>query len=443
MSVPEVLIAPVGFNPQVRGIAEPEMRAVKLGLRPSRAMPAMVKLAHFFEAKPLPPVGPGYGAKAKASLAKMYANDRYGCCVITGKFHGVGVRSANDLGEPALGTDTEVVSQYQSICGPGDNGCYIPEVLDHMVRTGLTVGGVKRKLDGWAQVSPSNRDLCRAVLIALGGFTIGFNVPGEWMGSNTYDGATWDTPRRYSFVGGHDVFVFDYDEVGYWVSTWGVKVRMTYAAFEDSRIVSEAYAELGPDWYNSDKLSPAGFDVAALKTALATASAGGVPIWEKDPEPTPPPSPPVPPAPPARQVANVMPVTVPISVSALGGILKLSGSVTIPGQMAEVVAASAMGPFGDHANWQEIVRLVSQLAMDIAASNWPAVLPDILAILQALHVFGVRLGCDANQVAALQVSWWTLLVDLAALGWAVKNRDIPGIIAALKKVAEDLGLVIG
>src|SRR5207248_687488 len=98
-----------------------------------------------------PPASCDYYTKAAPSVSRMYRNNVKGCCVISGKFHLLGIWTANDTDSPgvALATDTEVDSQYARICGPGDNGCYIPAVLDWFKKNGLVLGGKTYKTDWW------------------------------------------------------------------------------------------------------------------------------------------------------------------------------------------------------------------------------------------------------------------------------------------------------
>jgi len=233
-----------------------------------------------------------YRQKATKSLAKMYANDRAGCCVISGKMHALGVWSANDLGaeKQLISTDTEVLEQYRSICGPGDNGCYINAVLDHMVETGLKVAGKPHKIDGYVAVDAFDPAMVKTAIHLFGGVTLGIELPSDWL--NTRDGELWDVTSSRS-VGGHDVQGVDYVKEGVIVSTWGRLNCITWAALESKRYVDECYAVLAPSWYNDDRLTPSGVDVEGLKKALEDFAAGVLP----DP-PEPPPLPPPVPVPP-------------------------------------------------------------------------------------------------------------------------------------------------
>jgi hypothetical protein len=234
------------------------------------------------------PAATDYAAKAKAALAQMYKNDELGCCVISGKFHALGVWSGNKAGTPIIATDAEVVAAYHGICGPGDNGCVIEDVLDHWQNAGITMGGKVHKIDGYVGVDPSNPTQIKTAVVLFTSLALALNLPAAWEGGN--DGDIWDIPRGLGarVVGGHDVEAVDYNETGVVVSTWGSTRTITWRAMA-SRYVTQALASKSPDWYGDDGMAPCGVNAAALDAALAAFKAGQVPPIDPTPVPTPPP----------------------------------------------------------------------------------------------------------------------------------------------------------
>lgn len=298
MPTPSVLVCdPTTTRELLARGAEPHMRSVKLGRRKPVARPLVPRLSAYFrgfQAANPPPASVDYFTKAKDAIAQTYGNDQQGDCVIADEFHSVNAWKANDGDPTVLGTTSEALSEYHRLCGPGDNGCVITNVLDAMKSGGLSVGGQRHKIDGYVAVDPSNGDEVKVGLIVFGALTIGFNVPPQWMGKNAYNGAVWDDPGPFIPVGGHDVPILGYNATGVQVATWGFVVTITWKALANGRIVDEAYAKLSPDWYGSDKLAPNGIDAAALKSDLAKLGAGDLPPWTPDPTPTPTPTPPGP-----------------------------------------------------------------------------------------------------------------------------------------------------
>lgn len=293
--VPTVLVCDPSATRALPAGAPAPMRPVKLGRRKPVARPLVPRLSAYFQgfsAATPPPASVDYSAKAKAAIAQVYGNDQAGDCVIAGKTHAVGVWSGNDTGTPVIGSTSEALSEYHRLCGPGDNGCVITDVLDAMKSGGLSVGGQRRTIDGYVALNPADPDQVKVALIVFGGFTIGFNVPNSWMGRNAYDGAVWDDPGFFIPVGGHDMRAVGYNATGVQFATWGFVVTMTWKALADSRIVDEAYVELSPEWYGSDKLAPSGIDADGLRADLAKIGSGDLPDWQPPaPEPTPTPNP--------------------------------------------------------------------------------------------------------------------------------------------------------
>lgn len=267
-------------------------QTVKLGrIRPA-ALPQIPELRHYFfpTGKPLPEKV-DYYTKAMPSIKRMYLNNRYGDCVVAGKYHQVGVWSAADSPDVIVGTDDEVLSMYRKICGPGDNGCIITRVLDYQRNNGLPFNGKLHKIDAYLAVNMRNKELLKAAIYFFGSVTFGINLPGAW--ANSPDGGLWDVTNSGS-VGGHDVCAVGYDSTGVQISTWGGLRTITWAALANNRWVEECYVSLSPNWYNDDRLSPGGINVEQLRIDLDKLGGGTVPDL-----PDVPPTPPTPPTPPA------------------------------------------------------------------------------------------------------------------------------------------------
>lgn len=306
MSAPTVTLtgpALAGIAPQLARDLVPGQegpQTVRLGRIRPKARPQALALSAYLEAKRAAvalPASVDYTAKALPALAHMYLNDTYGDCVIAGKYHAVGVWSGNDTGTPVVGTDQEVLSAYHTICGPGDNGCVITDVLDWMRTKGLSFSGKSHRIDGYVQCDWRNVDLVKTAIYLFGCLTIGINLPEAWTSA-----AVWDVTQS-EIVGGHDVTCVGYTAQGVQISSWGRVYTITWGAFTSTRWLEECYALLGPDWYNDDRLSPCGVNVAALVEDLKKVGGGQVPPI--DPGPTPPPAPPAPPSPPPAPPVNV------------------------------------------------------------------------------------------------------------------------------------------
>jgi hypothetical protein len=267
----------------------------KLGRIRPKARPLALRLGAYLDrslaAATLPP-SVDYTTKAKAAIAEMYLNDSLGDCVVAGLGHSIGIWSGNDTGNPVIATDNEIQAAYRTICGPGDNGCVITDVLDYTRDHGVTLGGKLHKIDSYVAIDHTVGDEIKAGIYLFGVVKLGINLPAGW--EQTDDGGVWDIPSglKARIIGGHDVEACGYSDEGVVISTWGGLRTITWAAFTSTRYVEEAYALLGPDWYGSDKLAPCGLDVVTLQADLAKLSSGVIPpIDPPAPEPTPTPVP--------------------------------------------------------------------------------------------------------------------------------------------------------
>lgn len=222
-----------------------------------------------------PPDSTNYAANAGPSIARMYLNDRYGDCVIASKYHSVGLWTAAESGTPALGTDAEVLAQYHGICGPGDNGCNIVQVLKAFQTKGLPFGGAVHKIDGFVSVDHTNKNLVMVALDLFGSGPLGINLPSAWTQGG--DGSTWDVTNT-GVVGGHDVAYLDYDvNKGVKIATWGGTRWITWPAFLSKKWVEEMEVLLSPDWYALGSLAPNGINADALRADLAALGSGQIP----------------------------------------------------------------------------------------------------------------------------------------------------------------------
>lgn len=359
----------------------PTVKPVKLGRKAPRGRAKCLSLAAYIDrsaAAPLPASCDHY-SKAAASIKQMLGNggpNGEGDCVLASTGHGEGIASGNDTGTPVLSSDSEMLNEYHRVCGPGDNGCNIEDVLNEWQSNGITIGGQKRRIDGWVAVDSSRPDDMKTAVLVFGSMRIGFNVPAEYM--NTPDGGTWDTPRSYNFVGGHDVRIIDFrtesdGTTSFRIATWAGTRWFTQRAMTDSRIVDEAYVELMPDWSGSDGVAPNGIKVDELRADLAAWKQGTIPVWS----PVSPPPPPGPPPPPP-------PVTTP---------------------------PNYVGQF--------------------KSGLWNSTYTVILSPVAAFH---------APAAFGPVVPWFTVIMDGFTLFRAVMSRDVAGIITALVKLAADFGL---
>lgn len=365
-------------------------KTVKLGRKPPKFGRFPLHFSSYFDAADLGialPDAVDYATKAKASIQRMYLNDQYGDCVIAGKYHAVGVWSGNDGPASVLGTDQEVYSAYQRICGPGDNGCVITEVLDYQQKIGLAFGGVLHKIDGYVDLDWTNQTQVKVALYLFGSLTIGINLPSAWTSA-----AIWDVTNT-GIVGGHDVTCVGYNAQGVQISSWGRIYTITWAAFLSRKWLEESYAMLAPDWYGSDKLAPCGVNSDSLRSDLALIGGGTTPpIDPTPPVPVPPtPVPPIPvpptpvppvPVPPAPNPPIVFPNYVGTARGQIPGSLGVMRDVTLQVSLAPSKSSSE---FASKIDWLTVTADLMALLSAVFSKNTQAA---IVAIAKLVADFG-------------------------------------------------------
>lgn len=259
-----------GVMPGVQSFAAlPEQ--VRLGRKRRQAYPVAPRLGAYLGAAAGPPAFTNRRTSAARALARMYRNDALGCCVVAGKAHALGLWAAAESAADVEATDDEIVSQYEGICGPGDQGCVITEVLDVMRARGFVAGGKSYVIDGYVSCDWRNKLEAQVAVYLFGALTIGVNLPQAWTQQ-----AVWDVTNS-RIVGGHDVTVIDYDAQGVYVASWGRVYLLTWRAFQATAWVEECYALLAPLWYASARVAPCGIDADTLRADLAKLGGGVIP----------------------------------------------------------------------------------------------------------------------------------------------------------------------
>lgn len=254
-------------------VSLPDGRIVHLGRKRPVARPQALRFARYLRAGATPPPDTvDWGAAATASLSRNYLNDQLGDCVIASAYHATGVWTGNDAGTAAVGTDAEVKSIYHGVCGPGDNGCNITDVLDYRKATGIPLNGKIHKIDGYVSIDWTNKLETMVAIYIFGCLTCGVNLPGGWESSDVWDVTT------SRVVGGHDIPAIGYDkDKGVTIATWGGTRLVTWPAWQSKKWFEEVYAVLSPDWYGLDGIAPSHIDLATLQADLAALGGGNIP----------------------------------------------------------------------------------------------------------------------------------------------------------------------
>jgi hypothetical protein len=227
-----------------------------------------------------PPVTTNWLAKCTAAIAQPYGNAGAGAegdCVIAANLKIVGGLTGNESGTPALSSNAEALATYAKICGPGDQGCVITNVLNAMKTTGIPLAGVMHKIGGYVAVDNTNQNEVQVACEVFGpALQLGINLPQAWYNAVRGNGFIWG-PASGS-IGGHDVDIVDVSATGVVIATWGYWGTITWAALADTSIVEECYCSLGPDWYANANMAPNGINGPTLQADLTELGNGVIPV---------------------------------------------------------------------------------------------------------------------------------------------------------------------
>lgn len=295
------------------------MKKLPMGRRRARATIASLHRSHVMSralsALGAPPAASPDWITAVTKLSPsgwlMFMNATYGCCVIADCAHQEMLRTAN-VGEFFEPTDAEVLALYAYFQGMNidpsrpltpaglsavnaylannDNGCDELTVIQYLTKTGW----IGRKLDGSANLDPTQLDQLKWAVCIFGASRLGLNLPDSAQ-SQFEAGEPWDYAPGASLDGGHDVPLVQYNGNQYGVVTWGklqpVTLAFLTAKYPDGTpYLEEAHVELAFDWVNQAGTCPDNLNLAQLVADLSS-------IMEplQPPQPTPVPAPPSPP----------------------------------------------------------------------------------------------------------------------------------------------------
>jgi hypothetical protein len=249
-------------------------QTVYLGRRitPHAEKPPVLRFGAYFDVNAVqPPDSLDFTVGAYEVISQMFLNNKYGCCVWADQFHTTGIISFLESGKAIIGTDDEVYNAYQTVCGPGDNGCDVSSVLTYLQNTGVQMGGNLIKLDGFVAIDWTNPVEVKVAMNILGPLDIAVSLPGDWENSQI-----WDNTNS-GIVGGHDICSYGYNSKSVRVGTWGSTREFMWDAFTSRQYVGELYARLWPLWYAKNMVNPYGIDVATMKSDMDLLKNGQIP----------------------------------------------------------------------------------------------------------------------------------------------------------------------
>jgi len=217
---------------------------LKFGKLPPKIDERTIRLSSIIKRELLPPLPERYDVDEALNGIddnRMFANDKYGCCVISAQAHQTFRFEKFEQGKQIDITDQEVVDEYFEQTGGADRGLILLLSLKHWRNSGWLVGGRNYTIYAFASVDWKNHDeVCHCIHL-LRGVDLGMNVYQKDIDQFNADEPWHLTGNDGELRGGHGIYLQNYerDDIGITCTTWGRKQPMTWD-FWDAR-VDEAY----------------------------------------------------------------------------------------------------------------------------------------------------------------------------------------------------------
>lgn len=218
-----------------------------------------------------------YADIAKASLARMYCNDKYGCCVVAALAHARGVTSAN-AGAEVQFADPDILTMYNWFSGgtfnqsdpSTDQGCDEGTALSVASSRGFTDGV---KLSGFIGIDGTNWEEVKIAVFLFECLMSGQGLPESWITPFPMPGTILDVGTPVP-TNGHAMAHPGYTADGkLQTATWGMsdiwETKEAVAKVASPAGGGELWAFLSPDIISrASQKAPNGFDAATLLVDL-------------------------------------------------------------------------------------------------------------------------------------------------------------------------------
>jgi len=215
----------------------------KLGKRLPRRDARNLKLKTILRAPIALPKEYDFDVMHRGVPTPVFANDRYGDCVIAGRAHQT-LRFELIEQKKVIGiTDRDVINEYFRETGGADEGLIVLDSLKLWRKRGWTAAGDQYFILAFAEIDRgAPAEVKRTVFTDLGvglGLTLPLSAQAEFEA-----GKPWQTTSGPGSVanswGGHYVYVTGYTTLGPTCVTWGRKQQMSWKFF--ATYCDEAYA---------------------------------------------------------------------------------------------------------------------------------------------------------------------------------------------------------
>jgi hypothetical protein len=246
------------------------------GKRPARRDVRTIAFRDLVARAPRLPDQYDFDADHVAMPTPMFANDRWGDCVIAGRAHHTLRFEYLEQHRVLPISDRDVLREWRRENGGTDDGLVVLDSLKAWRRPGWRVGRDTYRIEAFAEVRPADHDEVRRAIVMQVGVGIGLTLPYDAI-SRFNAGRVWDVtpgpagePDPFS---GHYVLCPGYTAEGPVCVTWGRRQPMTWAFLD--RYCDEAYVIVDArDGILRRRAGvPGRLDHARLRRALAEVSA--------------------------------------------------------------------------------------------------------------------------------------------------------------------------
>jgi hypothetical protein len=238
----------------------------KFGKKPPRIDSRTIPLKKILRIKVLPPLPESYDVDQELNgLAdnRMFDNSKYGDCVIAGRAHMTLRFEKYEQNKLINITDQEVINEYFQESGGVDSGLYMLNSLNAW-RLGWTAADETYNIYAYASTTIRDHNEIKYAIYLLRGAYAGILVPQSAI-IQFETGQTWDVvPDDGGILGGHAIYIMQYDSEGLTCMTWAKKQKMTWAFLD--RYCDESYAVVDDRNNFADPDDPV--DVEALDQIL-------------------------------------------------------------------------------------------------------------------------------------------------------------------------------
>ena len=218
-------------------------KVFKLGKAAAKRDDRNLKFAALLKAPVRLPAEYDFDTTHKGIPTPMFANDRFGCCVIAGRAHQTLRFEDIEQGSVMMISDDDVLREYKKETGGPDTGLVVHDSLSEWRHKGWKIGKHTFRIKAYAEVDRSRKDEVRRAIYGDVGVGVGLALPLDAQ-KQIQAGQKWDVTAgpgaKPGSWGGHYVYLSGYTPAGPVCVTWGRKQQMTWAWF--GKYCDECYA---------------------------------------------------------------------------------------------------------------------------------------------------------------------------------------------------------